>query len=71
MEIHSNIHNLFAAARNERKELDQSSDPTSSLYQENLKAAITTLEKCRTIADRISLFSRNETEDDIASGDLQ
>ena len=71
MEHQSNIRTLFAAAKAQRKHLEQTSDPTSTLYQENLQAAIANLEECRKIGDRISLFSPNETEEDIASGDLQ
>lgn len=71
MEHQSSIRALFSSARNQRKELEQSSDPTSTIYQENLQAAIATLEECRAIADRITLFSPNETEEDISSGDLQ
>lgn len=65
------IRTLFTSAKSQRKELESSADPTGYAYQENLQAAITSLEKCRKIADRISLFSPNETEDDIPSGDLQ
>ncbi len=71
MEKQTNMRALFTLAKNQRKQLEISSDSTSALYQENLQAAIVTLEECRRIADRISLFSPNETEDDISSGDLQ
>lgn len=71
MDIDINIRSLFTSAKTQRNELESSPDPTSSVYQENLEAAITSLEECRKIADRISLFSPNETEDDISSGDLQ
>ncbi len=71
MEPDSNIRTLFTTAKTQRQELDSSPDPTSALYQENLQSAITALETCRKIADRISLFSPNETQEDIASGDLQ
>lgn len=71
MDTDINIRTLFTSAKNQRKELESSPDPTGSDYQENLQAAITSLEECRKIADRISLFSPNETEDDISSGDLQ
>ena len=71
MEFQPSIRTLFLSARNQRKGLEQSSDPTSIIYQENLQAAIATLEECRMIANRITLFSSNETEDDISSGDLQ
>lgn len=71
MEGQTNIRTLFASAKSQRKQLEISSDLTSALYQENLQAAIATLEECRRIADHISLFSPNETEDDISSGDIQ
>ena len=71
MESEANIRTLFATARNGRKELETSPDPTSASYQEKLQLFISTLEQCRQIADRISLFSPNETEEDISSGDLQ
>lgn len=71
MEQESNIRQFFVAARNQRKQLETSTDPTSALYQENLQSAIAALEGCKKIADRISLFSQNEIEEDIASGDLQ
>ena len=71
MEPESSIRGLFASARAQRKDLDSSPDPTASLYQENLQAAIANLEECRRLAESISLFSPNEAEDDVASGDLQ
>lgn len=71
MESQTNIRTLFAASNAQRKELDAIPDPSSALYQENLQAAIATLEECRNIAHHISLFSDNETEDDIPTGDLQ
>ncbi|KAM0803009.1 tapa protein [Usnea florida] len=71
MESDLNIRSIFTSAKIQRNELESSSEPTSSAYQENLQAAISSLEECRKIADRISLFSPNETEDDISSGDLQ
>ncbi len=71
MESQSNVRNLYAISKAQRKELDSIPVPSSTLYQENLQAAIATLEECRKIAERISLFSDNETGDDIPTGDLQ
>ena len=71
MDSDIDIRTLFTSAKTQRTELEASADPTSSTYQENLQAAIASLEECRKIADHISLFSPNETEDDISSGDLQ
>lgn len=71
MESQSNVRTLFSTSKGQRKELDTIPDSSSALYQENLQAVIATLEECRKIADRISLFSDNESEDDIPTGDLQ
>lgn len=71
MEPDSNLRTLFTTAKTQRQQLESSPDTTSALYQENLQIAIAALETCRKIADRISLFSPNETEEDVASGDLQ
>ena len=71
MEPETSIRGLFASAQAERKRLEGSPDSTASSYQENLQAAIASLEECRALANRIALFSPNETEDDVASTDLQ
>ena len=65
----TNIRALFATAQSLRKQLETWGS-TSEVYQENLRSAINTFEECRRLADQISLFSPNETEDDISSGDL-
>ena len=69
-ESQSNIRSLFSRAQLLRRQLD-SLETTTQLYQENLQTAISTLEACRQLADNVSLFSPNETQDDISSGDLQ
>ncbi|MCJ1411630.1 hypothetical protein MMC19_005721 [Ptychographa xylographoides] len=66
----STIRNLFKRAKALRKQLDLL-ESTSQVYQENLQSAISALEECRKLADKVSLFSPNETEDDISSNDLQ
>lgn len=47
------------------------SEPNRALYLETVRTAIANLEECSRLADSLSLFSPNETEDDIASGDLE
>lgn len=71
MEPETSIRSCFASAQAHRKSLENSPDTTTTQYQENLQAAIASLRECRNLADRISLFSPNETEDDIATLDLQ
>ena len=71
MEQPSSLRSLFTAANSQRHQLDLGPSPSSLLYQENLSAAITAFEECRKLTDRLSIFSPNETEDDISSEDLQ
>ncbi|KAK5146259.1 type 2A phosphatase-associated protein 42 [Cryomyces antarcticus] len=65
------LRSVFTDGETKRKELESSWDTNSATFQENLTAAITAYEECLRIADRVSLFSPNETLEDIASGDLQ
>ncbi|MCJ1423508.1 hypothetical protein MMC29_001392 [Sticta canariensis] len=71
MESQSNLRTLFASSKAQRKALESNLEPSSAVYQEDLHAAIATLDECRRLADHLSLFSPNETEDDIATSDLQ
>ncbi len=66
-----NIRALFSSGNHLRQEVEASYDINSSIYEENLRAALSTFEECRRLAGEISLFSQNETLDDISSGDLQ
>jgi hypothetical protein len=54
-----------------RKDIEASWDSNTATYQQNLVAAISTYESCLQLADRLSLFSPNETLEDLTSGDLQ
>lgn len=65
------IKSLFASAERQRLEIESSRDSNTAAYQENLAAAITNYHNCLQLADRISLFSPNETLEDLSSGDLQ
>lgn len=67
----SSLRKLFATANNQRHELERSAAQGSSAYQDNLRAAIGAFQQCQQLTDRLAIFSPNETEDDIASGDLQ
>ena len=66
----TNIRTLFSTAKNLRAKLD-SLESTSAVYQENLQRALQSLERCRQASEHVSLFSPNETQDDVASGDLE
>ncbi|MCJ1331144.1 Immunoglobulin (CD79A) binding protein 1 [Thelotrema lepadinum] len=70
MESESNLKALFAKATQLREQLD-SLQSLSQEYQDNLRDALSKYEECRVQASQISLFSPNESADDIASGDLK
>jgi hypothetical protein len=65
------IKSLFSSAEHQRKDIEASWDSNTATYQQNLAAVISTYESCLQLANRQSLFSPNETLEDIASGDLQ
>ncbi|KAF2083174.1 type 2A phosphatase-associated protein 42 [Saccharata proteae CBS 121410] len=65
------LRELFANAEVKRRDVESSYDSNSPAFQEKLSAAIATYEKCSEAVDRISLFSPNETLEDISSNDLQ
>ncbi|KAL0262669.1 Type 2A phosphatase-associated protein 42 [Diplodia seriata] len=62
---------LFYGAEAKRKELESTYDSNSDAYQQKLSSAIATYEECLRVADRVSLFSPNETLEDVSSGDIQ
>ena len=66
-----NIRGLFSKAESLREELAYSYEPNSTTYQENLEKAITTYVQCLKKAEDFSLFSPNETLEDITSSDIQ
>jgi hypothetical protein len=65
------IKSLFSSAERQRKDIEASWDSNTAEYQQNLAAAIQTYEHCLKLADRLSLFSPNESLEDLTSGDLQ
>jgi hypothetical protein len=65
------IKSLFSSAERQRKDVVASWDSNTAIYQQNLAAAIATYDECLKLADRLSLFSPNETLEDLTSGDLQ
>jgi immunoglobulin-binding protein 1 len=62
---------LYESAERARKELATSYETNSPIFHENLSKAIATYEECLKISEQISLFSQNESLEDISSSDLQ
>ena len=65
------IRSIFDSAERQRTEIESSWDTNTATYQQNLVAAISTYEDCLKLTDRLSLFSPNETLEDLTSGDIQ
>jgi hypothetical protein len=65
------IKSLFSSAESQRKDIEASWDSNTATYQQNLAAAIATYDDCLKLAVRLSLFSPNETLEDLTSGNLQ
>lgn len=66
-----NLRTVYNSAESKRRELDGSYNTNAAVYQETLLGAITAYEQCLKIADRIFLFSPNESLDDISSNNIQ
>lgn len=66
-----NVRGLFLTAERVRRILSSSYEPNSPAFQENLRMTIATYEECLKLAEQVSLFSPNETLEDISSSDLQ
>ncbi|TKA43951.1 hypothetical protein B0A55_13728 [Friedmanniomyces simplex] len=64
------LRSVYVEAEQKRTAIESSAYSNSSAFQENLLAAIHLYEECVNIADRIALFSRNESLEDIATADL-
>jgi immunoglobulin-binding protein 1 len=62
---------LFSSAERARQELTSSYESNSPAFQENLSKTIATYEECLKLSEQISLFSPNESLEDISSSDLQ
>ncbi|KAK3068998.1 Type 2A phosphatase-associated protein 42 [Teratosphaeriaceae sp. CCFEE 6253] len=58
------------AAETQRTALEATANSNTSSFQENLLATIELYEECLRIASRVSLFSPNETLEDLATTDL-
>lgn len=66
-----NLQALFAAAKNRKKSVESATETNNDSYRELLSGAIKQFEECQRFITQLSLFSPNETVDDISTGDLQ
>ena len=62
---------IYKEAEQKRYTIENGSDSNSVAFQENIASAINLYSQCIHIAQRIPLFSANETLEDISSADLK
>lgn len=65
------LRSTYTDAEEKRSTLENSFNSNTSAFQETLLSAIQLYEQCLMIADRISLFSPNESLEDISTVDVQ
>ncbi|KAF1982201.1 type 2A phosphatase-associated protein 42 [Aulographum hederae CBS 113979] len=65
------LRGLFSQAEEKRAQLDAYPSSNSPSYQESLRSTISDYEECLRVSDQVTLFSPNETLEDVSSGDLQ
>lgn len=71
MEEPQSLRSLFAAAKESKSSLEGRSDTNSEEYRNDVNAAIGKLQECQRQVGILSLFSSNESLEDVSSGDIQ
>jgi len=62
---------IFNSAERQRLAVESSWETNTEKYQEDVANALSAYQECRQLADRLALFSPNETLEDINSSDIQ
>lgn len=66
----STLREKYDFAERLRKELDDLYDSSDKAYQENLLSAIAAYRECADLIERMSLFSANESLEEVATGEM-
>ena len=65
------LRSLYDSGERLRKEIEDSYDYDSPAYQHKLQTAIRTFRECENLVDQISLFSTNESLEDVVSSEMR
>lgn len=71
MEEPQNLRSLFEVAKAEKTSLESRADTNTDHYRSEVDSTITKFEECQRVVSLLSLFSSNESLEDIATADLQ
>ncbi|CAD6446323.1 6148325e-b84a-471a-a13c-ac9ddf3c9088 [Sclerotinia trifoliorum] len=67
----TSLKTIFNSAERQRLAVESSGETNTEKYQEDVANALSAYQECRQLADRLALFSPNETLEDINSSDIQ
>ena len=62
---------LFSSAKSQKKALESSPSINDPSHEDQLNSAVRAFEACQKLISKLSIFSPNESLDDIATVDLQ
>jgi hypothetical protein len=62
---------LFESAKAQKKSLESDSPISNPSYQDKLNATISTFERCQAVVSGLSIFSSNESLEEVSTADLQ
>ena len=71
MEEPQNLRSYFNAAKGEKASLESRTDTTTDRYRTDVDSTIDKFAECQRLVSLLSLFSSNESLEDIATADLQ
>lgn len=71
MEESHSLRSLFYSAKEDKSSLESRGDTNSETYRDLVNATITKFKECQRQVGIVSLFSSNESLDDLSTGDIQ
>lgn len=71
MEESQSLRSLFTAAKDAKIALESRGDTNTESYRDAVNAAIAKFHECQRQIGILSLFSSNESLDDVSTGDIQ
>ncbi|KAJ6102539.1 hypothetical protein N7486_004966 [Penicillium sp. IBT 16267x] len=71
MEQTQSLRSLFQSAKEGKSALESRGDTNTAAYRDDVNATIAKFQECQRQISILSLFSSNESLDDVSSGDLQ
>lgn len=71
MEESQSLRSLFQSARDDKTAIESRGDTNTEAYRDAVDATIARFHECQRQISILSLFSSNESLDDVSTGDIQ